>query len=101
MSSDWLGFFLSLTSSEAVALEQSMRRQSIKINSNARAQKRYVRNQFRSLVTSMPFQALSSIFFPLLFATFSASVYYSPPDEKPEDVECKYYLMKFLLKVVV
>ena len=84
-------------------MEQSVRRQSIKINSNARAQKRYVGNQFRSLVTSMPLQVLSSIFFPLLFATFSASVYYSPPDEKPGDVECKFDLMKFLrlLKVVV
>ena len=49
----------------------------------------------------MPLQVLSSIFFPLLFATFSASVYYSPSDEKTGDVECKYDLLKFLLKVVV
>ena len=49
----------------------------------------------------MHLQVFLSIFFPLLFATFSASVYYSPQDEKPGDVECKYDLMKCLLKIVV
>ena len=99
MSTDWFGFFSSLTSSEdrSVGTISALRRQSIKINFNARAEKLNVHNQFRLLATSMPLRVFLSIFFPLLFATLSASVYYSPPDEKPGDVECKYDLMKFLL----